>query len=307
MNPVPEPNEGPSRRCGFVGLIGRPNVGKSTLLNRLLGTKVSIVTRKPQTTRHRILGVRTRGHEQIIYVDTPGLHRREPRALNRLLNRSATSVLDDMDVLLFVTEALRWQDDDQFVLEKLSSVRTPVIAVVNMVDRVAEKSKLLPYLEALSQRREFTAMIPVSARRGTNLDALEGEIAAALPESEQFYFPEGQITDRPEQFLLAELVREQLMNTLGQEVPYSTTVSIEADRKENATRRIHAVIWVERPGQKAIVIGKGGRQLREIGRRARLGMESLLGEHVYLDLWVRVRGGWADDERTLRSLGYGEG
>ena len=297
------PGDNP-RRCGYVGLVGRPNVGKSTLLNRLLGMKLSIVSRKPQTTRHRVLGVRTRDAEQIIYVDTPGMHRREPRALNRYLNRSAETVLQDMDIILFVLDALRWQDDDQLVLDKLRAVRCPVIAVVNKVDRVADKAALLPYLEALAGRRDFAAIVPISASRGANVEALEAEIAARLPESDIFYFPEEQVTDRPERFLVAELVREQLMASLGQEVPYSTTVSVEHDHRQRGTRHIHAVIWVERPGQKAIVIGRSGRQLKQIGQRARAGIEELLGERIFLELWVKVRDGWADDEKALRGLGY---
>lgn len=296
----------PVRHCGFVGIVGRPNVGKSTLLNRLLGMKLSIVSRKPQTTRHRVLGVSTSGTTQIVYVDTPGMHGREPRALNRVLNRSADSVLRDMDVLLFVLDGQRWEADDDLVLEKLKTLSCPIIAVVNKVDRIPDKAALLPVLEKLSKRLDFAAIVPVSAAKGSNVDALEREILQRLPESDVFFFPEEQVTDRSERFLVAELIREQLMEALGQEVPYSATVSVEADAREEGRRRIHAVIWVERPGQKAIVIGQGGRQLKQIGQRARAGIETLLGEHVYLDLWVKVRSGWADDERALRTLGYDE-
>ncbi len=294
-------------RCGLVAIAGRPNVGKSTLLNRLLGMKISIVSRKPQTTRNRIIGISTRDDYQVVYVDTPGIHAREARQLNRMLNRNAVAAIQGVDLVLFVVEALKWTDDDELVLERIRASGLPVIAVVNKVDLLKDKDALLPYLQELSQRHPFEAIIPLAASRGLNIDPLEPEIARRLPESDVFLYPEDQVTDRSERFLVAELVREQLMRQLGQEVPYSTTVEIERFRNERGVAHIHAAILVERDGQKAIVIGKGGRQLKEIGQRARLQIEQLLGRKVYLELWVKVREGWSDDERALRSLGFEEG
>ncbi len=294
-------------RCGFVAIVGRPNVGKSTLLNRILGMKLSIVSRKPQTTRNRILGINTRDRYQVVYVDTPGLHAREPRRLNRMLNRNATAALQGVDLVVLVLEAGRWTPDDDLVLTRIQQAGLPVIAAVNKVDRVPEKAELLPYLQTLSERHDFQALVPISAERGTNVEALEAEIVQRLPRSETLLFPEDQITDRSERFLVAELIREQLMRQLGEEVPYSTTVEIERFRYERGVAHIHAVILVERDGQKAIVIGKGGQQLKRIGQRARHAIEQLLGHRVFLELWVKVREGWADDDRALRSLGYEEG
>ncbi|WP_435103766.1 GTPase Era [Arhodomonas sp. AD133] len=292
-------------RSGFVALVGRPNAGKSTLLNALLGQKVSIVTRKPQTTRHRIIGVHHRDGAQIVYVDTPGLHRAAGTAMNRYLNEAASQALADVDVVVVVVDATRWTEDDDLVLKRLAGRSAPVILAVNKVDRVKEKSRLLPLIERLTTRHDFAAVVPVSARRGTNLEALEGEITSRLPEGPAL-FPEDQVTDRSERFMAAELVREQLMTALGQELPYATTVEIEAFEEEGRLRRIAAVVWVERAGQKKIVIGEGGRRLKHVGRAAREEMERLFDARVYLKLWVKVREGWSDDERALRSLGYGE-
>ena len=297
-------SEDPGIRCGFVALVGRPNVGKSTLLNRLLGMKISIISRKPQTTRNRILGIDTREGTQTVYVDTPGMHRRQHRALNRSLNRAAVSALHDVDLAVFVVEALRWCDDDELVLEKIKAAGVPALVAINKVDKVARKELLLPYLQQLAARHDFAALVPVSARRGRNLDALRKEIVRHLPVTGQYMFPEDQITDRSERFLVAELVREQLMETLGQEVPYSTAVEIESFERKGDLTRIHVLIWVERPGQKAIVIGKGGHQLKQIGQKARPQIERLLGPRVFMELWVKVREGWADDERAVQSLGY---
>lgn len=294
-------------RCGFVAIVGRPNVGKSTLLNRILGMKLSIVSRKPQTTRNRILGINTRDNYQAVYVDTPGVHGREVRQLNRMLNRSATAALQGVDIVVLMVEAGRWTEDDELVLRHVRQAGLPVIAAINKVDQVREKAELLPYLQELSQRHAFEALIPISAERGINVEDLEAEIVKRLPVSEVLLFPEDQVTDRSERFLVAELIREQLMRQLGQEVPYSTTVEIERFRYERGVAHINAVILVERDGQKAIVIGKGGRQLKVIGQRARHSIERLLGRRVFLELWVKVREGWADDERALRSLGYEEG
>ncbi len=296
-------SEQDSFRCGYVALVGRPNVGKSTLLNRLIGQKLAIVSRKPQTTRHKILGIHHRDDAQVVYVDTPGIHRKTPRQMNRYLNRTAQDALNDVDVVVFVVDGLRWTEDDELVLGKLREVTTPVILVVNKVDQIADKTQLLPHLQMLAQKRDFAAIVPISARKGTNTDDLEREIVRLLPVSEPL-FPEDQFTDRSARFLAAELVREQLMRTLGEEVPYATTVEIERFEELEGLNRIAAVIWVERPGQKAIVIGRQGQLLKRIGQAARLEMERMFGCRVYLQLWVKVREGWSDDEKALRSLGY---
>lgn len=293
---------GTPTRCGFVALVGRPNVGKSTLLNALVGRKVSIVTSKPQTTRHRILGVRTVGPVQAIYVDTPGLHTRARRTLNKLMNKAALGALEDVDVVVLVVEALRWTPEDGHVLRHLEGVRAPVIAAVNKVDRVREKARLLPYLDEFSRRRELAEIVPVSALKGQQVDVLERCILERLPEGPHL-FPPGTITDRDERFLAAELVREKLMAILGQELPYALAVEIEAFEREDGLLRIGAVIWVERESQKPIVIGREGRVLKTAGARARREMELLFGEKVFLQLWVRVREGWTSSRRALRELG----
>ncbi|MCK8514741.1 GTPase Era [Methylonatrum kenyense] len=295
-----------SLRTGYVALVGRPNVGKSTLLNRLLGMKISIVSRKPQTTRHRILGITTSEQAQIVWVDTPGLHRKQHRALNRSMNRTAVAALRDVDLVLFVVEALQWTDDDALVLEKVQQCGLPCILVVNKEDLVTPREKLLPYLQSMAQRHAFEEIIPLSARQGGQVQALEKLVAERLPETEMFLFPEEQVTDRSERFLVAELIREQVMRALGQEVPYSTAIEIEQFKQEGKLTRIHAAILVERPGQKAIMIGKGGNQLKRIGTAARKEIEQLLDGKVFLELWVKVREGWADDERAMQSLGYEE-
>ena len=293
------------RRCGYIGLVGRPNVGKSTLLNRLLGMKISIVSKRPQTTRNRILGVQTLDDAQLIYVDTPGIHGAQKKALNRYLNRSAVAALRDVDVIVMLVEPGRWTEDDELVLEHIRQAGRPAIAVVNKVDLVPQKTELLPCMEELAGRFAFHEIVPLSATKGQNLEPLEQAIRPLLPES-VFYFPDDQVTDRSQRFLVAELVREQLMRTLGQEVPYSTTVEVEAFEESQHLVRISAVIWVERSGQKAIVIGQSGQQLKRVGQNARRQIEELVGRQVHLDLWVKIREGWADDERALKSLGYDE-
>ncbi len=306
LNGVRDEDVTPSQmRCGFAALVGRPNVGKSTLLNTVLGRKVTIVSRKPQTTRHRILGIHTLIDAQIVYVDTPGLHRRENTAMNRCLNRTATSVLAEADVAVFMVDALRWTEQDEFVLERLAPFANPVVLALNKIDRLRTKQALLPLIDRLSKRREFAAVVPVSASRGSNLSALEAEIVQRLPNSVAC-FPQEQITDRSERFMAAELIREHLLKILGQELPYASTVAIEAFEQEGRLRRIAAVIWIERRGQKPIVIGHKGQRLKQIGRQAREEMEALFGAVVYLQLWVKVREGWSDDERALGLLGYAE-
>jgi len=291
--------------CGFVALVGRPNVGKSTLLNRLVGQKVSITSRRPQTTRHRILGIKTDTQGQIVFVDTPGLHHAQPRAMNRYLNRAATDSLRNVDVVVFVVEGTRWQKDDDWVLEKLEKVSCPVILAINKIDHVTDKAKLLPHLQALSEKREFSELIPICAKNGDHLEQLETALRKYLPESPPFY-AEDQVTDRSERFLAAELVREKLFRKLGEEIPYGLTVEIERFKNEKNSLHIHALIWVEKSSHKPMVIGSKGDRLKEVGREAREDMEKTFGRKVFLQLWVKVKEGWADDERALRSLGYNE-
>jgi GTP-binding protein Era len=296
-------SEPEARRSGFVALVGRPNVGKSTLLNRLLGQKISITSPKPQTTRHRILGIKTEGAAQTVYVDTPGVHQGGKRAINRYMNRAALSTLAEVDVIVMLVDGLRWTDEDAQLLKRVMEAGRPVILAVNKVDRIADKTRLLPHLQALAAKAGFLDIVPLSAYSGDNLDVLEKIIASQLPEGD-WLFDADQLTDRSERFLAAEIVREKLMRSLGDEVPYALAVELEEFREEEGRRSISAVIWVERSGQKAIVIGKGGEQLKEVGRQARHDMEKLFDAHVFLRLWVKVREGWSDDERSLASLGY---
>lgn len=290
-------------RCGYVAIVGRPNVGKSTLLNHILGQKLAITSRKPQTTRHNMLGIKTEGGVQAVYVDTPGLHKNNEKALNRYMNKSASNALRDVDVVVFVVDRMRWTDEDQMVLDKVQHVRCPVILAVNKADRLEDKRELLPHLEWLSQQLPQAEVVPISALQGQNLETLERLVAEHLPESEHFY-PEEQITDRSSRFLAAELVREKIMRQLGAELPYQMTVEIEEFKQEGHILHIHALILVEREGQKKIIIGDKGERIKRIGQDARKDMETLFDAKVMLNLWVKVKGGWSDDERALRSLGY---
>ena len=292
-------------RCGFIALVGRPNVGKSTLLNRLIGQKISITSRRPQTTRHRIIGIKTLTNAQLIYVDTPGLHHYSGRAMNRHMNRTATMVLRDVDVVVFLVEGLRWTPDDDLVLSELERLDCPVILAVNKVDLIADKQTLLPGLQDLSRKRLFTDVIPISARKGDNVEQLETSVKALLPIGAPF-FPEDQVTDRSERFLVAERIREKLFRKLARELPYGLSVEVEHFRREPHCVHIHALIWVERQSQKSIVIGKQGAVLREVGQQARIEIEKMLESKVNLKLWVKVKEGWADDERSLKSLGYAD-
>jgi len=292
-------------RCGYVALVGRPNVGKSTLLNHLLGQKISITSRKPQTTRHRVLGIKTEGATQIVYVDTPGLHKIEPKAINRYMNQTASQAMLDVDVVIFVIERLRWTEEDDWVLEKVKHVQCPVILALNKIDLIDDKKQLLPALQKLSEKFSFAEIFPLSALRGHNLDALETAIKRRLPENPHF-FPEDQVTDRSERFLAAELVREKVMRQLGEELPYEITVEIESFKREGKLLTIDALILVERDGQKKIVIGNGGERIRQIGEEARKDMQKLFDSKIMLKLWVKVKAGWSDDERALRSLGYSD-
>lgn len=295
-----------TRRSGYVAIVGRPNVGKSTLLNHLLGQKLSITSRKPQTTRHQILGVKTLNETQILFVDTPGIHGAEERALNKLMNRAATSALVGVDVVVMVVDRGEWRDDDDRVLRSALGAGTPVILAINKLDLEASPNEILPVIEQFSQRADFAAIVPVSALREQNLDTLEQEIVTHLPLG-PWMFAEDEITDRSARFLVAEIVREKITRQLGDELPYSTTVEIEAFSDEGKIIHISALILVERKGQKAILIGEKGARMRQIGSDAREDIERLLGKKVMLNLWVKVKSGWADDERALRSLGYDEG
>lgn len=293
------------QRCGFVAIVGRPNVGKSTLLNQLLGQKVSITSKKAQTTRHRILGIDTQDDLQVIYVDTPGLHKDEKKAINRLMNRAAASSLGDVEVVVFVVEGSHWEDDDQMVLEKLKAEKKPVILAVNKVDNVKNKNDLFPHLKWLSEQFDFAAIVPISAEKGTQVEALRAEVEKRIPECEHI-FPDDHITDRSSRFMAAEIIREKLMRNLGDEVPYSVTVEIEQFKEEEGRFHINGLILVEREGQKKMVIGAKGEKLKRIGTDARQDMQRLFNYPVHLELWVKVKSGWADDERALRSLGYGD-
>jgi GTP-binding protein Era len=290
-------------RCGFVAVIGRPNVGKSTLINAILGSKVSIVTPKPQTTRHRILGVHTVDNCQIVFVDTPGLHRRAAKTMNRMMNRTAASALADADLVLFVSEANRWTVEDQDVLKRLKETSAPVIALLNKIDKVHPKEELLSAISEMSDRQAFEEVVPISAKLNDNLDKLLTLIPAYLPESPAL-FPDEMITDRSESFQFAELIREKLTLLLRQEVPYGLTVQIEKIDKDANGVTINAIIWVERDSQKGIVVGKGGNILKKVGRQARLEIKERLGVPVHLELWVKVKDNWADSEKELLRLGY---
>jgi len=291
--------------CGFVALIGRPNVGKSTLMNHLLKQKISITSRKPQTTRHRILGINTTAAGQAIYMDTPGMHNNEKRALNRYLNRTAESTLLGVDVIVWLIDGLSWHDYDEVIFKKLEQAGLPVILAVNKVDKVKEKEAILAFFDAAQHRFPFEHLVPVSALKGTNLDQLESLIMALLPKSDLIY-PEDQITDRPERFLAAEIVREKLTRRLGAELPYELTVEIERYEELPGITKIYAIIWVERLSQKNIVIGKEGEMLKKVGTDARADIERLIGQKVYLQLWVKVKRGWSDSERALQSLGFND-
>jgi len=295
-----------TQKCGLVAIVGRPNVGKSTLINALLGQKVSITSRKAQTTRHRILGIDTDGDYQTVFVDTPGLHIEEKRAINRLMNRAASSSINDVEMIVFVVEGTNWNDDDEMVLKKFQYLKCPVILAVNKVDNVEDKELLLPHLQKIGKLYDFAHILPMSAKSGDNVEKIREWAKAVLPESE-FYFPEDYITDRSSRFMASEIVREKLMRFLGDELPYSVTVEIEQfKQKANGLLHINALILVERDGQKRMVIGNKGEKLKAIGKQARLDMEELFDSKVFLEIWVKVKSGWADDDRALRSLGYGD-
>ena len=290
--------------CGFIAIVGRPNVGKSTLLNQLLGQKISITSRKPQTTRHRIMGIDTRDNYQAIYVDTPGLHMEEKRAINRLMNRAASSSIGDVELVIFVVEGTRWTDDDEMVLGKLKAGKAPVLLAINKVDNLQDKSILLPHIQMLSQKMDFMDVVPISAEERKNVDTIAAIVHKLLPEADH-HFPEEYVTDRSQRFMASEIIREKLMRFLGAELPYSVTVEIEQFvSNDRGGYDIHGLILVEREGQKKMVIGNKGSRIKTIGIEARRDMEQMFEAKVHLELWVKVKSGWADDERALRSLGY---
>lgn len=296
-----------SYRSGFIAVIGRPNVGKSTIMNVLLDQKVSITSPKPQTTRHRVHGIHTTANYQMVFVDTPGMHLGGKRSINRYMNRMANSAFDDVDVILMIVEAGRWTDEDEAVAMKCKNQKLPVIVVVNKIDKFKNKEDLLPYIQKISEKVAFEKVIPVSAYNKSGIDMLEHEILEFLP-TQAAIFPEDYITDRSTRFLAAEMVREKLMRVLGDEVPYGATVEIERFSFDESEQRwlINALILVERPGQKQIVIGEKGKQIKEIGIQARRDMMNLLDSRVHLELWVKVKENWSDDDRALASLGYND-
>jgi GTPase len=297
--------ETPSGRCGYVAIVGRPNVGKSTLLNHILGQKISITSRKPQTTRNNVVGIKTEGDVQIMFVDTPGMHLGQQKAINRYMNRAANTAMKDVDVVVFVVDRFIWTEEDEAVVEKLQHASCPIILAVNKVDQIDDKESLLPHLQMLSEKLNFAEIIPLSALRNTNLERLEQLIVERLPEGIHMY-PEDQITDRSSRFMAAEIVREKITRQLGDELPYEMAVEIEEFKQEGGLLNIGALILVERDGQKRILIGDKGDRIKLIGTQARIDMEKLFDIKVMLKLWVKVKSGWSDDDRALRSLGYND-
>jgi len=299
-----EQSENQETFCGFIAIVGRPNVGKSTLLNKILGQKISITSRKAQTTRHRIVGIHTEGAYQAVYVDTPGLHIEEKRAINRLMNRAASSAIGDVDLIIFVVDGTHWNADDEMVLNKLRQAKSPVVLAINKIDNVKNKDELLPFITELSGKFDFAEIIPISAQRGNNVHKLQEIVRKSLKKGIH-HFPEDYVTDRSQRFMASEIIREKLMRFMGDELPYSVTVEIEQFKvNERGTYEINGLILVEREGQKKMVIGHGGQKIKTIGTEARADMERLFDNKVHLELWVKVKSGWADDERALRSLGY---
>ena len=294
------------KKSGFVAIVGRPNVGKSTLLNALLGEKVSIISPKPQTTRWQVLGIKTTDDAQIIYIDTPGMHQEEKRAMNRYMNRVANAALHEVDVVVFLVEAMAWYEDDALVLKNLAvlqDLKKPVILAINKIDLIKDKALLLPFMKTMEEKFDFLHIIPIAAKQSTYIEGLEQEIIKLLPEGPALY-PVDQITDKSERFQIAEIIREKIIYATAEELPYATTVEIEQLTQTEKVTEISAVIWVERPGQKVIVIGKGGAKLKRVGMQARKEIEALLGTKVFLRLWVKVKAQWSDDDKALKGLGY---
>lgn len=296
-------NVNPPQKCGYVAIVGRPNVGKSSLLNKILGQKLSITSRKPQTTRHQLLGIKTTADVQTLYVDTPGLHKNSRNAINRYMNRAATSIMKDVDVIVMVVDRLNWLEDDEVVLRHVADSHVPALLAINKVDLLEDKTRLLPYLEFTKTKLNFEEMIPISAANGHNIAKLEQLLQSYLPVGPHF-FPADQLTDRSEKFLVAEIIREKITRQLGDELPYEITVQIDRYKEEKGIIEIDSTILVEREGQKGILIGKKGARLKKIGSEARKDIESFLNSKTILKLWVRVKTGWSDDDRALVSLGY---
>lgn len=294
----------PQTKCGYVAIIGRPNVGKSSLLNKILGQKLSITSDKPQTTRHQILGVSTKGSEQAIYVDTPGLHQKTKRAVNRLMNKAASSVIYDVDAIIFMIDARFWHDEDEWIASKIERTNVPLLIALNKVDLAKDKSKLLPLMEKLSSQFPHAEIMPLSVTKNINIDALEKWVNQHLPE-QQHLFPAGQLTDRDDKFIISEVVREKIMRATGQEVPYETAVTVEELKRKDNVLHMDVIIWVERQGQKIILIGKKGDKMKEIGQLARVDLERRFGMKVFLRLWIKVKKGWSDSEKQLSKLGMG--
>ena len=292
-------------RCGYVAIIGRPNVGKSTLLNAMLKQKISITSKKPQTTRHNLLGIKTEGDCQMLFVDTPGIHIKEARAINRYMNKSAKSALRDVDVVLFLVDRNRWTKEDDLVADLFKKVAAKQIVVINKVDLVQDRATLLPLLQSLQDKFPDAELVPVSAEKSLNLDTLDKVISDSLPAS-PFYFDPEQVTDRSLRFLAAEILREKLMRQLGDELPYALTIQIEKFAEQNQLATVEATIFVEKEGQKRILIGNKGERLKRVGIDARRDMEEVFGTRVVLNTWVKVKSGWSDDERAMKSLGYDE-
>lgn len=290
-------------KCGFVALIGRPNVGKSTLTNTLIGQKLVITSRKPQTTRHTILGIKTTQDRQIIFVDTPGFRNTSNTALHRYLNKAASSIVPDVDILLWVVDAKQWTEDDEAVLALLKHIETPTLLILNKVDMIAQKDQLLPLIQSYQEKHNFVDVVPISALKKQNIEGLEKAIAKYLPEH-PFMYDKDQLTDRDDNFIFSEIIREKLMRNLGQEVPYSIAVEIELVADDKDLKRICAILWVERKGQKAIVIGKKGETLKRVGQQARIDIEKFINKKVFLELWVKVREDWSDNDKMLQNLGY---
>ncbi len=292
-------------RCGYVAIVGRPNVGKSTLLNHLLGQKISITSRKPQTTRHNILGIKTHLNYQCIFVDTPGIHSGFDKALNRVMNKSAATAIKDVDVVVFVVEKTLWTEQDEKVLHLVEQSSLPVVVVINKSDQVDDKNSLIPHLKMLSEKLPQAELVPVSALHGDNLERLQSVLVKFLPIGD-FFYPAEQVTDKSMRFVASELIREKLTRQSSSELPYQATVEIELYEEEENRVNIEALILVEREGQKRIVIGEKGQKIKNIGTQARLELEKMLGKKVVLKLWVKVKSGWSDSERALKSLGYFE-
>lgn len=290
--------------CGYIALAGRPNVGKSTLLNQILQQKISITSRKPQTTRHSILGLQTVDDSQFVYVDTPGIHQNSKKTLNHMMNKTALSVLRDVDVIAFIVDGTHFKEDDEYVLQMIQQSKVPCVLVVNKIDKIKDKQILLPWIQDISQRHAFKAIVPISAKTGDHVEELTKTFKTFLPEG-PFLFPEDQCTDRSTRFMCSELLREKIFRFCGQELPYSTTVEIESFKDEEKLVRIHVLIMVDKDNHKQMVIGDKGSKLKEIATLARIDMEHLLGKKVFLQCWCKVKSGWSDNERLLKQLGYG--